>query len=422
LNDEHSAMVSHSSDDNVFSEQVDAPKLPRERRRKEKWHLWRKRGPILVTVGLLVLGWVLYALVLPMLEIRHTIATSKWKISPDDLEVSLTFRIMLRTCEYLSCFWFFFLGASIGSFINVVANRTPQGKSIISRGSHCPFCDSKLGVYDNIPVFGWIALRGRCRTCHLPIAPRYLIMEIIVGAIFMTLALIELMGNGMNLPHRDWRFGSGIVFTVFYPKWDLIGAYCVHASLFAVVVMLIASHMDRLRFPALPLAVIGVIYMALAIFHPIVAPVRWAEPWGSTYPVLISDPDPWQRLQTAWIGLGAGIVLGLCFAVPTWRAYFRTSHPSETGRWFFHSLVIFMLVGVLLGWQAVFHVALASSALVVLVLSCLPRFGGQTPADSIILRDQVIALSIVTITLMVHHLFWRQIAFAPFLPFLSSPA
>lgn len=420
MNDEHPAIVPPSSVEAAFFEQTDAPKLPRERRRKKRWHLCRKRGPILVTVGLLVLGWVLYGLVWPPLEIRRTIATAKWKILPTDPDISLTFRIMLRTCEYLYCFWFFFLGASIGSFINVVANRTPQGKSIISRGSHCPFCDYPLGIFDNIPVFGWIALRGRCRTCHLPIAPRYLIMEIIVGAIFMILALVELIGNGMNLPHRDWRFGAGIVSTVFYPKWGLIAAYCIHASLFAVVLMLIASHLDRLRFPAFPLAVIGAIYMALAIFHPIVAPVRWTEPWGPTYPALISDP--WQRFQPSLLGLGAGTVLGLCFAGLLSQAYFRASEPSQTGRWFFHSLVIFVLVGVLLGWQAVFHVALASFALAVLVLSFLPRGRRKAPADAIILRDQVIALSIVTITLFLHHLLWSQIAFAPFLPFLSSPA
>ncbi len=437
------------------SEQVDAPKSRGSRKRQRRRHAWRRHAPILTLLGLLILGWVLYGLVWPPLEIRHKIANARWKIYPNDPEISVSIRIMLRTCEYLYCFWFFYLGASIGSFINVVANRVPRGVTIVSRGSHCPYCDSRLSLLDNTPVFGWVALRGRCRACHLPIAPRYLIMELVVGAIFMILAVIELMGNGMNLPYREWRFSSGIVYTVFYPKWDLIGTYVIHASLFAIAVMLIGSHMDRLRFPSLPLWVIGAIYIACSTFQPLVAPIRWIEPWGPTYTRL--NPVPWERLQTSIIGLFAGTLIGLGFAALVWFVLLRpkksmgattagtlseaspteqiteqilddspiwddspTHKRSLASPWFFHSIVIFLLAGLLLGWQVVFNVGLAASLITLLVLS-LSSFGKLTGlSKDPFLRPQVLALAILTITLLLHHLFWRQLALLPFLPFRSE--
>lgn len=436
MSDDITSLSPASPNGEEISEQVDAPKLSRVRKRKRRRHRWGRHAPILILIGLLILGWVLYGLVWPLLEIRHKIATTKWKIYPDDPEISVSIRIMMRTCEYLYCFWFFYLGASIGSFINVVASRVPRGMTIVSRGSHCPYCDRRLSLLDNTPVFGWVALRGRCRSCHLPIAPRYLIMELVVGAIFMILAVVELMGNGMNLPYREWRFGSGIVYTVFYPKWDLIATYVIHASLFAVAVMLIGSHMDRLRFPSLPLIVIGVIYIACATFQPLVAPVRWIEPWGPNYPRM--TPVPWERLQTSMIGLAAGTLIGLGFAALLWFTLLRpkdsvdssiegallddspTHEQSYAFPWFVHSIVIFLLTGALLGWQVVFNVGLAASLLTPLILSFLSFEKWTGFSKDPVLRPQVLALAILTITLFLHHLLWRQLALLPFLPFRSE--
>ena len=160
------------------------------RRRKSLFRL-KRDWPIVVLVSCLILGWVAYACVYPAIDIRHRIATSKWKMSPSDPEISYQIKFVQRTVEYCFVFWFFYLGASIGSFINVVASRTPRGKTIVTRGSHCPFCDTALSMIDNSPVFGWILLRGRCRACRIPISPRYLIMEIVVGSCFMILTGIK---------------------------------------------------------------------------------------------------------------------------------------------------------------------------------------------------------------------------------------
>jgi leader peptidase (prepilin peptidase) / N-methyltransferase len=79
----------------------------------------------------------------------------------------------------------FVLGASIGSFLNVVIYRLPAGLSILYPPSRCPQCLHKLGLRENIPVFGWLALGGRCRHCHTKISPRYPIVEAVTGIIFL---------------------------------------------------------------------------------------------------------------------------------------------------------------------------------------------------------------------------------------------
>src|SRR5687768_12791041 len=79
----------------------------------------------------------------------------------------------------------FALGASIGSFLNVVVWRLPRGKSLVRPGSYCPRCGNPLKWYDNVPVLGWIKLGGKCRFCREPISPRYPIVEAITGLLFV---------------------------------------------------------------------------------------------------------------------------------------------------------------------------------------------------------------------------------------------
>ena len=66
------------------------------------------------------------------------------------------------------------IGASVGSFLNVVIYRLPLGKSIVFPGSHCPQCGRAIHWYDNIPLVSWWVLGGKCRFCKCSISPRYL--------------------------------------------------------------------------------------------------------------------------------------------------------------------------------------------------------------------------------------------------------
>ncbi len=96
-----------------------------------------------------------------------------------------------RSIDVAIALWLFWVGSSVGSFLNVVAWRMPRGESVNGR-SHCPRCMTTLSMRDNFPVFGWIALRGRCRTCKLPISPRYPIVEACVGLSLAVLGIAEL--------------------------------------------------------------------------------------------------------------------------------------------------------------------------------------------------------------------------------------
>jgi leader peptidase (prepilin peptidase) / N-methyltransferase len=79
----------------------------------------------------------------------------------------------------------FAVGAAIGSFLNVVIYRVPAGLSLLHPPSRCPHCLHRLKPYDNVPILGWLWLRGRCRYCRSPIAPRYPMVEAITGCLFL---------------------------------------------------------------------------------------------------------------------------------------------------------------------------------------------------------------------------------------------
>ncbi len=85
--------------------------------------------------------------------------------------------------------WFFagvaFLGgAMVGSFLNVVIYRVPQGKSIVSPGSHCA-CGRPIAWHDNIPILSWFLLRGKARCCGRPYSIRYAFVETLTGLVFL---------------------------------------------------------------------------------------------------------------------------------------------------------------------------------------------------------------------------------------------
>lgn len=79
----------------------------------------------------------------------------------------------------------FGLGASVGSFLNVVIYRLPAGLSVLYPPSRCPQCLNRLKPYDNVPVLGWLWLKGRCRFCQTEISIRYPLVEFATGLLFL---------------------------------------------------------------------------------------------------------------------------------------------------------------------------------------------------------------------------------------------
>ncbi len=77
------------------------------------------------------------------------------------------------------------LGLCVGSFLNVVIYRLPNGMSLSRPSSHCTQCNYVLKWYDNIPVLSYILIRGRCRSCHAPISPRYMAVELLNALLWL---------------------------------------------------------------------------------------------------------------------------------------------------------------------------------------------------------------------------------------------
>jgi len=108
---------------------------------------------------------------------------------------------------------FLIAGLLIGSFLNVVIARVPEGRSLWRPGSACPGCGTAIAWHDNIPILSFLALRGRCRACSVPIPWRYPIVEALTAALFAAAV---------------WRFG---------PTLDAVTAAALLAGLVAITVI-----------------------------------------------------------------------------------------------------------------------------------------------------------------------------------------
>ena len=99
-------------------------------------------------------------------------------------------------------------GSLIGSFLNVVIFRVPAGRSIVSPPSACSGCGARIRAWDNVPVFSWLVLRGRCRDCQVRISARYPLVEFGTAVFFACVAVWVLSGVSTS---STTGFGSSTV-------------------------------------------------------------------------------------------------------------------------------------------------------------------------------------------------------------------
>lgn len=92
------------------------------------------------------------------------------------------------------------LGLSLGSFLNVVIYRVPRGMSLIKPASTCPGCQTPIRFYDNIPLFGYLLLRGRSRCCRTTISPRYPFVEALGGLLAWAIVVTKLEALPSDTP------------------------------------------------------------------------------------------------------------------------------------------------------------------------------------------------------------------------------
>lgn len=238
---------------------------------------------------------------------------------PDDMSSLLQFDSLAGWpwAETVTTLFGFAWGAILGSFLNVVAYRLPRGESLVHHQSRCPRCEAAIRPADNVPVVGWLRLRGRCRDCGGPIAARYPLVEAGCGVMGMMLAWSELASGGQWLPRLAGGFPLGID-RVLRGEWELLVAWALHLAVVLSVVTWSLLDAEGWR-PRSPLA-----WMSMLAVVAIVAGVPRVGP-GGVLPSGAEWPGEnlWMQSVTAslvgaaygWIlgqaGSGSGIRLGL---------------------------------------------------------------------------------------------------------------
>jgi leader peptidase (prepilin peptidase)/N-methyltransferase len=314
-------------------------------------------------------------------------------------DLSLIERTNIASMTAMTAFWFFCVGASLGSFLNVVVYRLPRGMTLVRKKSSCPSCDQPIEMRDNIPIFGWLKLHGRCRNCgwHIPI--RYPLVELAVAAQFVILFFVELISGGTNLPVRQPDFYAGVVWTVWYLKYpDLIQLYFFHCLLLYLSLALLLLAVDR-QFPPRRLIMLGVLagLVWLAIepqLHPTLGLSRWNMPQRS--------PQRWAAIWSGLLGMASGAGMGtvLGMVIP----------DSKAGATQSALIGIFSLSGLYLGPSTVISV----TVLALMVHLC----AGAMVAPR--LSHLSLAMSLV-VGIHIQILAWRHLAAIPFWPSHAQP-
>jgi len=110
--------------------------------------------------------------------------------------------------------WFIFIfafGCCVGSFVNVVVYRLPKDMSLVRPGSSCPNCGEKIRFYDNIPLISWLLLGAKCRYCKAGISPRYFIIELLTGLIFLGLFYLYFR-SGLRAGMVEFSSGGWLIY------------------------------------------------------------------------------------------------------------------------------------------------------------------------------------------------------------------
>ncbi len=229
-------------------------------------------------------------------------------------------------------------GACVGSFLNVVIHRLPQEdpqRRSLGGRSHCPHCGAAIRWSDNVPVFGWILLRGRGRCCGKPISIRYPAVELLTALLFLAVTLwgpwsLPVSFDAAGALVADARRATG---------------YALHLVFVSVLVACTFIDFDRqilpdaLTKPGMALGLVGGIYPGLA--GPIVA-----DP---------ATPYALRTLLASVCGLAAGA--GVTWAIRALGSYVFRKEAMGLG-----DVKFLAMIGAFLGWQG---------ALLTMFLGCI---------------------------------------------------
>jgi leader peptidase (prepilin peptidase)/N-methyltransferase len=162
-------------------------------------------------------------------------------------------------------------GLAVGSFLNVVIHRVPRGDSLVRPGSHCPKCGTEVRNRHNIPVLGWVLLRGRCADCAAPISVRYPLVEAGTAALYVAVA--AKFGLSWELPAYLYLAAVAIALAAIdidvlrLPDAIVLPSYAI--ALILLLPAMIAEHSWAAGLRGLiAAAALYSLYFLLAVLHP----------------------------------------------------------------------------------------------------------------------------------------------------------
>ncbi len=237
---------------------------------------------------------------------------------------------------------FFLFGLVFGSFLNVCIYRLPRDLSVVSPRSMCPNCGEAIAFYDNIPVLSWIVLQGKCRYCKEPISPRYAIVELLTGILFVLAFLV---------PRSAW-FEAGYRRVLLSSYGELNAPYEPNAIAFQLCLLvfllvgLIFTDAETKLLPDLltkPGIVAG---LAFSVIAPVEGPVRF----------FFSGIDNWRVVSL--LNSIAGAILGSAFIFGVALAYEAFRKVEGMGR---GDVKLMAMIGAFLGVKLTLLVLLLGS-------------------------------------------------------------
>ena len=271
----------------------------------------------------------------------------------------------------------FLLGLAAGSFLNVLVARLPFGKTPIwPTASYCFACRRPLGFWDNLPVYGYLRLRGRCRQCGAPFSSRYLWVEVGTGLAFVALFVVEVLLQSEGGPGwlQPWHHAPGLRFWFFSaapPLADLV-YFGYHACLLGLLIacaVVDAEHKvipHELTYFGVAIGLIGSVLLPWpwpsldpATLSAIPGAAKWTDPaglmliptgatlWPAWVPADTFAPGTWPLgLLNGVLGAAAGTLL-----VRAIKLLFETGMRQEALG--LGDADLMMMCGAFLGWPVV---------------------------------------------------------------------
>jgi leader peptidase (prepilin peptidase)/N-methyltransferase len=143
----------------------------------------------------------------------------------------------------------FFLGSTVGSFLNVCIVRLPQGRSLIRPASSCGQCGKPIRFQDNIPLLSYWLLRGRCRACGAPFSMRYFWIELLTGLVFVLIYYLEIGRDIHHFQILAWYENDyeSLLMGMFRPRPWLV--FAVHALLSCFLIVVTMTHHEAHKVP-----------------------------------------------------------------------------------------------------------------------------------------------------------------------------